>query len=143
LRYLVHICGRAILLRGNKEIRELKTEQFEWKTFTTGPFEGRNYIEVDNNPWDKTCQPSLTSTKTREQQKDYVKLIIIEDPMDPLHKYTFIMFMFTTFEPDQKNLFCYPACGEQKKRFKAEGLPCLYNKNKVIGENAIGKCSRS
>ena len=83
LRYLVFICGRIMMLRGSKEIRSLRTEQFEWKTFTTGPFEGRNYIQVNTNPWDKMCQPSLTSTKTREQQKDYINLIIIEDPMDP------------------------------------------------------------
>lgn len=142
LRYLVFICGRIMMLRGSKEIRSLRTEQFEWKTFTTGPFEGRNYIEVNTNPWDKSCQPSFSNTKTREQQKDYEKPIIIEDPTDPLDKYTFLTFMFSTFEPDQEALFCYPASNEQKKRFSEAGVPYLYNKNKVIGENVIGKCTK-
>jgi len=108
LRYLVHICGRVLILRGSKEIRNLQTE-FQWKTFLTGPFEGRNYIEVDPHSWDKTCKPSLSNTKTREQQKDYQKPVIVEDPTDPLDPYTFLLFMFSTFEPDRKNLFCYPA----------------------------------
>jgi hypothetical protein len=128
-------------LRGSKEIRNLRTDQFEWKTFTTGPFDGRNYIEVDL-PWDKTCQPSFSNTKTREQQKDYEKPIIIEDPSDPLDPYTFVTFMFGTFEPDQKNLFCYPASSEQRKKFAEAGLPYLYNKKKPIGENIIGKCNK-
>ena len=33
MRYLVHICGRFLLLRGQKEIRTLKTKQFVWKKF--------------------------------------------------------------------------------------------------------------
>ena len=99
MRFLVHVCGRHLKLRGSKEIRNLRTDQFEWKTFTTGPFDGRNYIEVDLLR-DKTCQPSLTNTKTWEQQKDYVKPIIIEDFTDPLNPYTFLTFMFGTFELD-------------------------------------------
>jgi hypothetical protein len=141
LRYLVHICGRVLILRGSKEIRNLQTDQFEWKTFMTGPFTGRNYAEVDL-PWDKTCKPSLSNTKTREQQKDYQKPVIVEDPTDPLDPYTFLLFMFSTFEPDQKNLFCYPASSEQRKKFAAAGLPYLYNKNRAIGENIIGKCNK-
>ena len=103
----------------------------------TGPFAGRNYIEVDL-PWDKTCKPSLSNTKTRELQKNYQKPIIMEDPTDSLDPHTFLTFMFNSFEPDQEYVFCYPASEAQKKQFKEAGLPYLYNKNKVIGENKIG-----
>jgi hypothetical protein len=93
-------------------------------------------------PWDKTCKPSLSNTKTRELQKDYQKPVIVEDPTDPLDAYTFLTFMFGTFEPDQKNLFCYPASSEQRKKIAEAGLPYLYNKKKPIGENIIGKCNK-
>ena len=77
----------------SKEIRMLRTDQFEWKTFMSGPFEGRNYIEVDL-PWDKTCKASLSNTNMRILQKDYQKPILIEDPTNPLDEYTFLTFMF-------------------------------------------------
>ena len=140
LRYLVHICRRFLLLRGQKEIRTLKTKQFVWKKFMSGEFEGRNYIEVDL-PWDKTCNASLSYTKTRELQKDYQKPILMEDPINPLDEYTFVTFMFNAFEPDQEYVFCYPASEAQKKQFKEAGLPYLYNKNKVIGEKETVKRS--
>ena len=139
--YLVFICGRYFLLRGEKEIAELNVDQFSWHKFTTGENAGKNYVQL-NVPWDKTNRLSLKNTNVRALQKNYSPPILIENPDDPLCQYTFVTFMFSLFEPGQKRVFCYPTSKEQKKAFQAAGLPYLYNKNQPIGHNKIGNSQK-
>lgn len=126
--------GTKLLLRGNKEMTELKWSHFKFGTAMSGPLAGAPLVTFDQGMGDKTRKLDLRNPFTRSGER---KLRYIHNENEPKDMYFKILKYRQMCPPSQIRFFCHSMSANQMQKAVKSGLNWKVNPNRPIGKNAL------